>query len=229
MEMNTIRRKANIWPYVVVGLILLAGFIVWDFSKHRQVEEYVAARPDIPGAGVPDAPTTELAAFHQVKDMFTRKATVGDIRITVIWDTPEFFRTLAIAEGMKDIRRPDALYHEYEKRFNVYDNLVFTVIMDSGSVDLRTYNVKEQSWLRNDKKINITPWRWSEARGSSSRHLEGVLSFPQMTAVGEHLIGHLIGEHLPGEKPPIVLELVLNKLPGGPEAVFHWDLPPSIK
>jgi hypothetical protein len=89
--------------------------------------------------------------------------------------------------------------------------------------------VKEKSLLRNDKEISITPWRWSEARGSSSRHLEGVLSFPQMTAVGEHLIGHLIGEHLPGEKPPIVLELVLNKLPGGPEAVFHWDLPQSIK
>lgn len=225
MEMNTIRRKAKIWPYVVVGLILLAVYIVWDFAQHRQVEKYVAVSSDIPGEGIPAGPAPELAAFHQVKDTFTRKAAAGDVRITVIWDTPKFFRTLAVAEGAQGIKRPDALYHEYEKRFNVYDNLVFTVIMESESVDLRTYAVNEKSLLRNDKEISITPWQWSEARGASSRHLEGVLSFPQMTAVGEHLIGHLIGEHLPGEKPPTVLELVLKGLPGGQEAVFHWDLP----
>ncbi|MBI3610502.1 MAG: hypothetical protein HY204_07360 [Nitrospirae bacterium] len=223
--MNTIRRKAKIWPFVVIGVILLGGYIVWDFAQHRRVEEYVTKSPDVPGTGVPGGPDAELAAFHQVKDRFTRKATAGGIRITVIWDTPEFFRTLAVAEGAQGMKRPDAVYHEYEKRFNVYDNLIFTVIMESESVDLRTYAVKEKSLLRNDKEISITPWQWSEARGSSSRHLEGVLSFPQMTAVGEHLIGHLIGEHLPGEKPPTVLELVLKGLPGEQEAVFRWELP----
>ncbi|MBI3596433.1 MAG: hypothetical protein HY203_04690 [Nitrospirae bacterium] len=223
--MNNIRRKAKIWPYVVVGLILLAGFIVWDFVKHREVEEFVSRSPDIPGAEVPEDSTAGVAAFHRVKDTFTRKATAGDVRITVTWNTPEFFRTLAVAEGARGMKRPDALYHEYAKRFNVHDNLGFTVIMDSTSVDLRMYDVKEKSLLRNDKEISIPPWQWSEGRGASSRHLEGVLFFPQMTEAGEHLIGHLIGEHLPGEKPPTWLELTLKGLPGEKEAVFRWDLP----
>lgn len=215
----------KIWQFVIVGVILLGGFIVWDYSKQREVGKYVAMSSDIPGAGVSDNATPGVAAFHRVKDTVTRKAAAGDVRITVIWDTPEFFMSLAVAEAARGSKRPDALYHEYEKRYSAYDNLVFTVIMDSESVDLRTYDVKEKSMLRNDKEISNMPWQWSEARDSSARHLEGVLTFPQMTAGGEHLIGHLIGEHLPGEKPPTVLELVLKGLPGGPETVFQWDLP----
>lgn len=46
-----------------------------------------------------------------------------------------------------------------------------------------------------------------------------------MTEAGERLIGHLIREHLPGDKPPTVLELVLKGLPGGQEAVFRRDIP----
>jgi hypothetical protein len=215
----------KIWQFVIVGLILLGGFIVWDYSKQREVGKYVAMSSDIPGAGAPDDASTEVAAFHRVKDTFTRKAEAGDVRITVIWDTPEFFSALAVAEGRQGPKRPDALYHEYEKRYSAYDNLVYTVIMDSESVDLRAYDVKEKSLLRNDKEISNTAWQWSEARGSSARHLEGVLTFPQMTVGGEHLIGHLIGEHLPGEKPPTWLELVLSGWPNGKEAVLRWDLP----
>lgn len=225
--MNSNRRNwipVKIWPFVVIGVILLAGFMIWDYAKHRQVEKYVAVTPDIPGAEVPKGPAPELAAFHQMRESLTRKAAAGDIRISVVWDTPRFFKALAVAEGAQDIKRHDALYHAYAERFNLYSDLVFTVTMESGSVDLRTYNVKEKSLLRNDKEISITPWQWSEARGSTSRHLEGVLSFQQMTKADEHLIGHLIGEHLPGEPPPVWLELVLEGLPGGGEAVFRWDL-----
>jgi len=215
----------KIWPVVIVGVILLGGFIVWDYSKHRQVERYVAMSSDIPGAGVPNDDSTEVAAFHRVKDTWTRKAAAGDVKISVIWDTPEFFSSLALAEGARGPKRPDALYHEYEKRYGAYDNLVFTVIMDSDSVDLRAYDIKEKSLLRNDKEISNTAWQWSEARGSSARHLKGVLTFPQMTVGGEHLIGHLIGEHLPGEKPPTWLELVLGGLQNEQETVFRWELP----
>jgi hypothetical protein len=226
--MNSNRKNwipVKIWPFVVTGLVLLAGFMIWDYAKHRQVEKYVAVTPDIPGAEVPKGSAAELAAFHQMKDSLTRKAVIGDVRINVIWDTPEFFRALAKAEGAQDIQRHETLYHAYTERFNIPSDLVFTVIMDSASVDLRTYDVKEKSLLRNDKEISITPWQWSEARGFSSRHLEGVLSFPQRTKIGQMMIGHVVGEHLPGEKPPIWLELVLSGLPNGQEAVFRWDLP----
>ena len=227
--MNKLQRNVKIWPFVVVGAAVLAGFIVWDFVQHRKVEKYVEAGPDIPGAGVPETPTAEFAAFRRVRDELTRTAAAGDVRLRVIWDTPRFLKALAMAEGAQDIRRHDALYHAYAKRFNIHEDLIFTVIVESDSFDLRSYAVKERSLLRNDKGISIAPWQWSEARGSSSRHLEGVLSFPQMTGVGEHLIGHLIGEHLPGEKPPVWLELVLKGLPGETETVFRWELSPAAR
>ncbi len=39
------------------------------------------------------------------------------------------------------------------------------------------------------------------------------------------MIGHLVGEHLPGEPPPAWLELTLKGLLDGKEAVLRWDLP----
>ena len=221
--------RQRIWPLVAIGLLLLAGFIIWDFAAHRRVEEFVAISPDIPGAVIPGGSAAELGTFRQVRDTLSRKAMQGDLRITVIWDTPEFFRTLAAAEGAPDIKRHEALYHAYAERFNFHRDLIFTLILDSEVTDLRTIDIRVKSLLRNDKGTSVGPWQWSEARGASSRHLEGVLFFSQRTEAGSPLMGHRIGEHLPGESPPIWLELVLKGLPGGQEAVFRWELPAAVQ
>jgi hypothetical protein len=150
----------------------------------------------------------------------------GDVRITAIWNTPEFFRALAGVEGAQDIKRHETLYHAYAEKFGFQHDLVFTIILDSTSVDLRAYSLKENSMLRNDKGVEVVPWHWLEASGSSSRHLEGVLFFPQRTESGSHMVGHLVGEHLPEERPPVSLEMMLKGLSGGQETVFRWELPP---
>jgi len=151
MGMNEVQKKTKIWPFVIIGVIVLAGFIVWDYTKHREVEEYVAVTPDIPGAGVPKDSTAELVAFRQVKDALTRRTTAGDVKIIVIWNSPGFFRGLATAQGERDIKRHEILYHEYAKRFHVHSDLVFTLILDSGSVDLQAFPVRQNVLLRNDK------------------------------------------------------------------------------
>ncbi len=217
------------WPWVVVGAVLLGGYIYWDYAAHRQVEEYAAGSPDIPGAIIPAGAAAEIASFHGVKNDLTRSAAPDGVRVTVVWNAPEFFRAWARAEGAGDRRKQDTLYHAYAERYNLHSDLVFTIILDSASTDLRTYPIKEKAVLRNDKGIQVVPWRWLEARGASSRHLEGVLSFPQRTEAGDHMVGHLVGEHLPEEKPPSSLELVLKNLPGGQEAVFLWELPPAMQ
>ncbi len=216
--------RVGVRVLLISAILLVVGFMVWDYIKHRQVQEYVFKSPDIPGAEVPKGPGAELTAFHAVKNTLTRRFAEGGSRVTVVWNSPRFFKALAAAEGKQDIKRHEVLYHEYAKRFRVHRDLVFTVSVDSTEVDLQTYQLRENSTLRNDKGDEVKPWRWEEARGSSSRHMEGVLYFPQRTEAGERMMGHLVGEHIPGESPPVYLELVLKEWPKKQEGVFRWDL-----
>jgi hypothetical protein len=151
------------------------------------------------------------------------------VGITAVWNTAEFFKALAGVESAQDTKNHETLYHAYAEKFGFQHDLVFTLLLDSRSLDLRAYSMKENSVLRNDKGVEVVPWHWLEASGSSSRHLEGVLFFPQRTESGTPMIGHLIGEHLPGESPPKFLDLILKGLPGGQEAIFRWELPPATQ
>ena len=221
--MDNIPYKTRIWPLAVVGLVILAGFIYWDFARHERVKQFVGRGPDIPGAAVPAGPGT-AAEFQRVKAALTQTVRQGDVTIQVTWDTPEFFRALAAAEAAQDIPRHEVLYHEYAERFGLHRDLVFNVIVASDSVDLRGYPIQEHSRLRNDQGNEVAAGQWREARGSSARRLEGVLSFPQRTAAGQMMIGHLVGEHLPEESPAAALELALTVLPAGAPASFRWSV-----
>src|SRR3972149_5754709 len=221
--------QVKIWPFLVLGGLLLGGFIYWDFARHRQVEKAVAVSAEIPGAGVSGGLPVEYTSFREIRSSLTRGTVQGNIRIAVIWNTPGFFRALARVEGAQDIKRHETLYHAYDEKFGFLHDFVFTVILDSESVDLRAHGIKENSRLRNDKGTEVLSWHWVEGRDSSSRHLEGVLFFAQRTESGTPMIGHLIGEHLPGESPPKFLDLILKGLPGGQEAIFRWELPPATQ
>lgn len=215
----------RIWQFVAMVLLVLAGFIVWDFARHRQVEQYVEMSPEIPGAGVKGS-TEEAATFRHMAHSLTRQGEAGEIKIVAVWNSPGFFNALATAEAAqaRDITRHKTLYHDYAEKFDFHGSVVFTIVLDSASIDLETYQVKERSLLRNDKGMQVAPSRWLPGVRSSSRHVEGVLFFPQRTEAGESMIGHLPGAHLPGESPAASLELVLNGLPGGKEVLFRWNV-----
>ncbi|MEW6324229.1 MAG: hypothetical protein AB1515_02460 [Nitrospirota bacterium] len=224
-QQQRIAGQMKIWPLVVISLIAVAGFIYWDSVTHRSVREYVIKSPEIPGAAVVDG-TEEAAAFRHMAHNLTRQGEAGGMRIAVVWNSPAFFNALATAEAAKarDVARHKTLYQGYAERFGVHRDLVFTVMLDSPSTDF-DYPIHERSLLRNDKGIEVVPSGWQLGSRSSSRHLEGILTFPQRTAAGEAVIGHLIGEHMPGESPPAAIELTLKALPGGGEAKFRWELP----
>lgn len=103
-------------------------------------------------------------------------------------------------------------------------DLTFSIALHSETIDVRSIPVGQTSLLRNDKGTEIIPWRWIESRGQSARHLEGVLLFPERSPAGNRLMGHLLGEHLPGETPPRHIEMVLKELSGGLDVVLRWDL-----
>lgn len=218
--------KSKTWLVVGISLLLVVGFIIWNDATHRRVEEFVARGPAIPGSELPSSASEEFFAFAQVRNGLTRRVMQDDVKITVTWNTPAFFKALAAAEGEKDIRRHETLYHDYAERFNVHSELVFTVIMDSETVDLEMVPFIESSLLRNDKGYEVRPVRWSEGMAPSPRRREGLLYFPQRAIAGRHMIGHLTGGHMPGEKPPAVLELILKGSSEGEESVFRWELSP---
>jgi hypothetical protein len=215
----------RIWPFVAIVLLVLAGFIVWDFARHRQVEQYVEMSPEIPGAGVKDS-TQEAATFRHMAHSLTRQGEAGEIKIVEVWNSPGFFNALATAEAAqaRDITRHKTLYHDYAEKFDFHGSVVFTIVLDSVSIDLEAYPVKERTLLRNDKGMQVAPSRWLPGVHSSSHHVEGVLFFPQRTEAGESMIGHLPGAHLPEESPARFLDLILKGLPDGQEVVFRWEL-----
>jgi hypothetical protein len=151
------------------------------------------------------------------------------VKISAVWNTDQFFKALAEAESAHDISRHEALYQAYAEKFGFLHDFVFTIILDSTSIDLRAYSVKENSILRNDKGVEVVALHWLEGSGSTPRHVEGVLSFPQRTESGTPMMGHLVGKHLPGESPAKFLDLLLKDLLGSQEIVFRWELPPTAQ
>lgn len=224
-------KKTKIWPIALVGLLLIAGFIVWDLGRHERVAKFVATSSDIPGHGIPVASTAEFNAYQRVKTAMTRSSSTGDIKMTVVWNSPEFFNALATAEGAQagDITRHKTLYHDYAEKFDYNSDFIFTVVLESPSTNLMGYPMKGKALLRNDKGDKVLPWQWREGLQSTARHLEGVLIFPKRNEAGVLLIGHLLGEHLPGESPPQFIELVLKGISGGPDTVFRWPTPEAVE
>jgi hypothetical protein len=163
--------------------------------------------------------------FGNVRSQLTRVKKSGDVRAVVTWNSPKFFKALAAAEGGPDVKRHQVLYHKYAERFRVHSDIAFTLVMDSESFDLFEYSVKENVLLRNDKGDEALPSMWEELTSTSPQYLEGILYFPQRSKAETLMIGHLTGEHMPGERPPTFIELVIKGLPGNKEETLRWELP----
>ncbi len=216
---------AKVWVWTGIVIVLLVGVMYWDWAQHAEVEKFVTEGPDIPGKGLPAGGSPELAEFEKVRSQYTRIKKSDEVRISATWNSPKFFKALAAAEGEHDIKRHEVLYHEYAERFGFHRDIVFTLVMDSDSPDLFEYLVKENVFLRNDKGDEAKPLRWSKLISTSPPHIEGLLYFSQRNKAGTLMIGHLPGEHMPGESPPTFFELVIKGLPGGAEEKLRWDLP----
>lgn len=88
----------------------------------------------------------------------------------------------------------------------------FDVTMDTHSVDLDIYDLRERAVLRNDRGQEVRAKDWDAPKGG--HHREGKLNFPEKTAGGEDLIG-------PGTRK---IELVIRDVAGVPERRFKWSL-----
>lgn len=90
--------------------------------------------------------------------------------------------------------------------------LVFTVAMDTHSVDLDSYDLRTLAVLRTDQGTEAQPTSWDAAKGG--HHREGTLTFPATTADGKPLLA-------PETRS---FALTIRGIAGVPERTFRWTL-----
>ncbi len=89
---------------------------------------------------------------------------------------------------------------------------IFTVEMDTHTVNLDSYDLRQLAVLRTDQGQQIQPSGWNAPPGG--HHRTGTLTFPATTASGTPVIG-------PKTR---MLELIIRKVSGIPERNFRWTL-----
>jgi hypothetical protein len=89
--------------------------------------------------------------------------------------------------------------------------LVFAVQMDTHSVDLDGYDLRELAVLRTNEGREAAPIGWQAPRGG--HHRQGALVFPLAAADGAPLIG----------QDTRLVELVVRDVGGVPERVLQWS------
>ena len=89
---------------------------------------------------------------------------------------------------------------------------VFDVAMDTHSVDLDGYDLRQLAVLRTDGGEEARPSGWNAPKGG--HHREGTLSFPEKYPNGSPVMGPDTHE----------IELIIHDVAGVPERRFEWKL-----
>lgn len=89
---------------------------------------------------------------------------------------------------------------------------VFEVAMDTHSVDLDGYDLKNLAVLRTDGGAEVRPSAWDAPKGG--HHRDGTLTFPEMTPGGSRVIG----------RDTRRIELIIRDVADVPERSFEWKL-----
>ncbi len=89
---------------------------------------------------------------------------------------------------------------------------VFTVAMNTHSVDLDGYDLRTLAVLRTDRGTEAQPASWDAPKGG--HHREGTLTFPAAAADGNPVLG----------SDTHALTLTIRGIAGVPERTFRWTL-----
>lgn len=87
---------------------------------------------------------------------------------------------------------------------------VFTIAMNTHSVELDTYDLRQRAVLRTDTGLEVQPVSWNAPAGG--HHRSGTLTFPATSAAGTPVLG--TNTH--------TIELMIRDVAGVPERSFRW-------
>lgn len=87
---------------------------------------------------------------------------------------------------------------------------IFTIVLNTHSVDLDGYDLRQLAVLRTDQGLEVSPTQWDAPAGG--HHRSGTLTFPTTTADGTPVLG----------ANTRTLELIIRDVAGVPERSFRW-------
>ena len=123
----------------------------------------------------------------------------GAVEAEALYQTVDYFQALAQMEGTS--------FERYQRDY-LDKYLVFSLSLNTHSVDLSPYRLEALSLLQDGKGRDARPVRWEEDEGSSIHHRSGRLLFPKE-----------------GLDAASGLELVVRDVGGVRERTFRWDGP----
>ncbi len=94
------------------------------------------------------------------------------------------------------------------------DYTVFSVSMNTHSVNLDGYNMEELSYLKDSNNQKYLPSKWIEDEGSGGHHRSGTLLFPKYAENGDPIV----------DSDDSYFEIVVNEVGGVAERNFRVEL-----
>lgn len=92
-------------------------------------------------------------------------------------------------------------------------SLNFSVVMDTHSVDLDGYDLRQLAVLKNDRGQQVSPQLWDAPSGG--HHRSGSLTFPAADSSGKPIVGLGVKE----------LQMTIRDVAGVKERTLRWAVP----
>ncbi len=92
------------------------------------------------------------------------------------------------------------------------DPIRFEIKLDTHSVNLDQYDLKQLATLRNDRGVAVKPLTFEKT--GSGHHIQNILAFPAKDEAGKSVAGDGVSS----------LELVLFDIADVPQRVLRWDV-----
>ena len=209
---------------VAITVLVVLSFASWTMVT------FDATRPSpLPDVGAPmptDMPTDSHVSSSQileeyldaVANLLTREVSGGRVAVVATHEAPILFSALACLGAAQQGRGEDEaerLLQTYWRAHDLDRYHVFSLALESTSLDLTSYRPESDIRLRSAAGYEVPPETWIEdATPMPDRYRVGMLHFPRLSASGQPLLAE--------DDDWVELRLWA---PDGQEHTLRWELP----
>lgn len=198
---------------LLLALMLLTALSVscasrWTAPTSTPATPQATQTYSVPSSNIHSGSASDrLDAISKLLTKQASQGAGGPVTVEVVYDSPEFFQALAEIRAT-DSRDVATAFADYEAQYKLNDSMVFSVYLNTHSVDLNGLKIDKLATLRDDAGHKVSAVSWQEDGGGSGHHRSGVLFFPKLDISQAHY-----------------MQIALSNVAGIPERIFHWDLP----
>lgn len=201
---------------LIIGaaLVLAAALLAGCESTETKA---IPMAPAQKGSSSSPMGATSKAKVEQLQSLLTKAPSTkesGAVSVEAMLNPPELLQALSLWEAEQTKGDPKSILQAYQKRYDLDQALVFTINMNTHSVDLDRFRVETLALLRTDQGKEYPATRWEEAQDSGGHHRSGKLLFSKLDIEPKEILGSAK-----------YLELVIQDLAGVKERAYRWELP----